>query len=204
MGEEELQRRFVGAMRRLAATVSVVTCRDLEGNRYGMAATAVTSLSLEPVSLLICVNRASDFYQRLSEANAFCVNMLSESQADQTRLFGSGHYREQRFTTGTWSEDPGAPPTLAGAQANLICTRDASFNYGSHAIVVGRVNAVLLGEAVAPLIYLDRQVVGARSLGFDPAPPISDFLEVGFGLTLLSLGEGDTPAAGSASQPNAV
>jgi flavin reductase len=54
----ELSRNFREAMRRLAATVNVVTARS--GERcFGMTATAVTSLSMDPVSALVCVNRSA-------------------------------------------------------------------------------------------------------------------------------------------------
>lgn len=160
MHDEALKLSFLHAMRRLAATVCVVTCRD-EGARYGITATAVTSLSLEPVSLLVCVNRASDFHRRLAAANAFCVNLLSDTQTEQSRIFGSGRHWDERFKTGTWADDADGPPMLVDAQANIICTPDASLDYGSHTIVVGRVRRVSLGDTVAPLIYLDRQVVSA-------------------------------------------
>ena len=169
MREDELQDAFLLAMRRLAATVSVITCRDGEGRRYGMTATAVTSLSLTPASLLVCVNRSTDFYQRLARADAFCVNVLSESQAEQCRVFGSRRHQDERFKVGSWSEHAGGPSVLADAQANLICAPDASFEYGSHSIVIGRVRRVLLGEAVAPLIYLDREMVAAHRVATGPA-----------------------------------
>jgi flavin reductase (DIM6/NTAB) family NADH-FMN oxidoreductase RutF len=171
MHQEELQDAFFHAMRRLAATVCVITCRDSDERRYGMTATAVTSLSLTPVSLLVCVNRSSDFYQRLTRADAFCVNVLSETQAEQCRVFGSRRHLDERFKVGSWSDDPYGPPVLADAQANLICAPDASFDYGTHSIVIGRVRRVLLGNAVAPLIYLDRKMIAAHAMGTGPAQP---------------------------------
>jgi flavin reductase (DIM6/NTAB) family NADH-FMN oxidoreductase RutF len=128
-----------------------------------MAATAVTSLSLEPPSVLACVNRSSEFYGHLEQAEAFCINILSESQAEQSRVFGSRHHRHERFKTGTWNDHPDGPPMLADAQASLICVCDGTFKYGSHAIVVGRVQQVVLGGATAPLIYLDRKVISATA-----------------------------------------
>lgn len=162
MHYEELKTSFLNAMRRLAATVCVVTCRD-GGERYGMAATAVTSLSLEPVSLLVCINRSSDFHQRLTRAGEFCVNLLADTHTDQSRIFGSGRHWDERFKTGVWAGGGNEPPILVDAQASVLCTADTSVDYGSHSIVVGRVRHVRVSEEIAPLVYLDRGVVSMRS-----------------------------------------
>jgi flavin reductase (DIM6/NTAB) family NADH-FMN oxidoreductase RutF len=163
MQDEALKGSFLNAMRRLAATVCVVTCQD-EGERYGMAATAVTSLSLDPVSLLVCINRSSDFHRRLTRAGAFCVNLLADTHTDQSRIFGSGRHWDERFKTGVWSGEAHEPPVLTDAQASIICATDAAFDYGSHTIVVGLARRVSFSETVAPLIYLDREVVSMREL----------------------------------------
>ena len=162
MQDEELKGSFLNAMRRLAATVCVVTCRD-GGERYGIAATAVTSLSLEPVSLLVCINRSSDFHRRLARAGEFCVNLLADTHTDQSRIFGSGRHWDERFKTGVWSGEDSEPPVLTDAQASIICATDAALDYGSHTIVVGRARRVSFSETIAPLVYLDREVVSTRA-----------------------------------------
>jgi flavin reductase (DIM6/NTAB) family NADH-FMN oxidoreductase RutF len=55
-----------------------------------VAATAVTSLSLAPVSLLVCINRSSDFHLRLTRAGEFCVNLPADTHTDQSRIFRIG------------------------------------------------------------------------------------------------------------------
>lgn len=168
MSPADLHRDFLDAMRRLAATVCVLTCRDEDGACFGMTATSVTSLSLDPPSVLACINCDSEFHTRLKRAAAFCVNILSDTQAEQSRIFGSGRFRDQRFARGQWMPDErtGAP-LLDGVQANLVCVVDASFRYGTHEIIAGKARNIRLGHRSHPLIWLDRDFVpsGAKPAG---------------------------------------
>lgn len=160
--DQPLHDAFLEAMRKFASTICVLTCRDADGNRHGMAATAVTSLSLEPVSIVACVNRATTFYAGFARATHFCVNVLADSQAEQARIFGSSKFRDERFTAGDWRDDPTTGvPVLLGAQANLICVPDAAMDYGSHTVIAGRVTEVMIGEVDGPLLHLNRQTFAA-------------------------------------------
>ena len=81
---------FRAAMRRIAATVTIVTADD--GERYhGMTATAVTSLSMEPPSLLVCINKKAFLHDILLRAGNFCINVLHQDQAELSAAFsGAG------------------------------------------------------------------------------------------------------------------
>lgn len=150
--DHDLKLGFRTAMRRLAATVSIVTAPP----RVGMAATSVTSLTLDPPALLVCVNRSASLYPHVSRAGApFCVNMLAGTHGDLSMAFGGGASQEERFALGDWREDGWGAPFLADAQSNLFCVVDALLDYGTHTIVVGRVEAVRLHGEVDPLIYGD-------------------------------------------------
>lgn len=63
------------AMRRLASSVTIISANE-DGAVYGLAATAVTSLALDPPSLIICVNRQATIYEPLLRSGAFCANLL--------------------------------------------------------------------------------------------------------------------------------
>lgn len=158
---DSVRDNFLGAMRRMAQTVCVLTHRDEHGDHHGMAASSVTSLSLEPLSIIACVHRSAEFHQYLTLASTFCVNILSDDQSAVSRVFGSPAERAQRFKIGTWSEEPSGAPMLAGAQANLICNLDKTVDYGTHTIAIAQVNKVYLGGKVAPLIYMNRDYVSA-------------------------------------------
>lgn len=141
-------------MRRLAASVTVVVAKGDSGP-VGMAATSVTSLTVDPPAVLVCVNRATALHALLEPTAPLSVNLLSKDQQDVSAAFGGGVPREQRFTVGTWDEGENGLPKLAGAQANLSCVIDAMLAYGTHSIVIARVLKAQVSDHVAPLIYQD-------------------------------------------------
>lgn len=141
-------------MRRLAGTVSIVTVNE-GGQQHGTTATAVTSLSMDPPSVLVCFNRDSRLHGFLSRVDMFCVNLLHTENVDISQLFASKVSSEQRFAQGNWLTTENGPPFLADAQSSLICAKDQQFDYGSHTIFIGRVLQVRNRDDVSPLIYCD-------------------------------------------------
>src|SRR5438105_4315727 len=69
------------ALRRLASAVAVVTCRDGQ-TRHAMTATAVNAMSMQPPSMIVCVNRAAAFHAAISRAESFAINILHRSQIE--------------------------------------------------------------------------------------------------------------------------
>jgi len=143
---------FRDAMRRLAATVTIITAGS-PGQRHGITATAVTSLSMDPPSLLVCVNRSSSLHSLLGESNRFCVNLLRSEQADLSNAFSGKLPSEERFLHGAWKEDKDGLPYLADAQASIFCTRHGAVDHGSHSIFIGAVESVRMIDEVSPLLY---------------------------------------------------
>ena len=114
---------FKEAMRRLAATVTIVTAAKGDES-YGMTMTAVTSLSMDPPSLVICVNRNASLHPVLAgrQEAPFCVNLLHHDHQDAATAFAGAAERTDRFATGSWEYDESGTPYLADAQASLFCT----------------------------------------------------------------------------------
>jgi flavin reductase (DIM6/NTAB) family NADH-FMN oxidoreductase RutF len=143
------------AMRRLAASVVVVTARDGE-TRYAMAASAVTSLSMDPPSILVCVNKSTSIYPVLMQGGHFCINILSAAHEELSIAASGAQKGEGRFAIGDWRDDPDTrTPFLGDAQASLICAIDGTHHYGTHGIFIGKVKRVHLHGDVYPLIYVD-------------------------------------------------
>jgi flavin reductase (DIM6/NTAB) family NADH-FMN oxidoreductase RutF len=143
------------AMRRLAASVVIVTASD-GARRYAMAATASTSVSMDPPSMLICVNRNASIYPILEKQDYFCITMLGHHHHEISMACSGKSKGEQRFEVGDWQIDPETgTPYLADAQASLVCAREAIHSYGSHGIFIGRVRSIRLHGTVMPLIYVD-------------------------------------------------
>lgn len=143
-----------GAMRRLASGVAIVVAKG-EGGPSGMAATSITSLTLDPPAVLVCVNRTASLHACIAPGCIISINLLGKEQQHISSAFGGSVPREKRFSVGAWSEGGNGLLVLDGAQANLGCTVDQMIPYGTHSIVIARVNSVRLSEAVSPLIFQD-------------------------------------------------
>jgi flavin reductase len=151
----DLSQPFRDAMRRMAATVNIITITDSNGVPQGMTATAVSSLSADPASLLVCVNQSASMHDSLGQASQFCVNVLHSEQLDLARTFSNSKLRDVRFASGGWTQDGDGPPYLPEAQASLICERTQVIAFATHSICIGTVLSIRVREDIDPLIYLD-------------------------------------------------
>lgn len=163
-GAPALQQEFKNSMRRLAATVSIIATADEDG-WHGMTATSVTSVSMDPPSVLVCVNTTTSLHKVLHAGRRFSVNLLRASQEAQAGTFSSSKIRGvDRFAEHAWkaSDEEDSLPYLVDAQSNLFCDIDQAVSYGTHTIFIGRVRAVRNGELVSPLLYADGQYLATR------------------------------------------
>lgn len=151
---DNLPDQFKSAMRRLAASVAVVVVRGDNGP-VGMAATSVTSLTVDPPALLVCVNRATSIHASLNPGAPMSVNLLSRHQSQVSAAFGGGMPHDERFSVGDWNAGLQGLPELAEAQANLACVVDTMLAYATHSIVIARVIEARISGEVSPLIYQD-------------------------------------------------
>jgi flavin reductase len=147
---------FKSGMRRLPAAVTLVTCR-YDDNYFGLTATAVTSLSVEPPSLLTCVNRDASAHRVILEAKAFAISVLPHDKVDLARLFASRRPedRAKRFATDSWLELTSGAPVLADAIVAFDCTLDQAILYASHSILIGQVQDIRISETHKHLMYLE-------------------------------------------------
>lgn len=142
------------AMRRLAATVSIITARDGD-NKAGMAATAVTSLCMSPPSILVCVNNSASVHPLIVASGGFCVNVLHGKQDDIASLFGGKIPQSERFGSAHWRYDENGLPYLDDAQAVIVCQIGDQLQYGTHSVFIGNVVSVKIAGEVSPLVYAD-------------------------------------------------
>jgi flavin reductase (DIM6/NTAB) family NADH-FMN oxidoreductase RutF len=146
------------ALRRLASSVSVVTCR-YDARSYAMTATSVSALSMAPPSMLVCVNRSARFHAALSRAGEFGINVLSRAHIVISKLCSGEASAESRFDVGEW-DTRAAAPVLVDAQAAIICCKDQQLEYGTHTVFMGRIISISINGDVDPLIYVDGQYTG--------------------------------------------
>lgn len=149
--------RFRQTMGSLVTGVTVVAARDARGVLRGMTANSVTSLSLEPPMLLVCVGREADIHEALVSAPLFGVSLLAEGQEDLAERFatrGSQHFGD--LDVGV---TPGGLPRIRGAIAHVECRRDAVHPAGDHTIVTGVVEWAAT-ETGAPLCHFRSRYTG--------------------------------------------
>ena len=152
---------FRHALSRLAAGVSVIsTAKD--GNRRGVTATAVCSVSASPPTILACVNRNTGTCKMIEETGSFAVNLLAEHHQPVAEVFAgqNGLQGDERFAHGDWSAGEGRQmPVLDSALAALECRVAQIVNVGTHIVFFGIVEAIHFGEN-SPLVYHGGQFHG--------------------------------------------
>jgi flavin reductase (DIM6/NTAB) family NADH-FMN oxidoreductase RutF len=148
-------------MRRLASGVCVITASDANGEPCAMTATSVTSVSDSPASLLVCINEDTRVYEALQLPNSkFCINLLSAEHEEISNRCAFGDSGLSRFELGDWNMSA-TEPYLESALACFMCTRDEMIDYGTHGILIGRIDRVLVNETegdiekINPLVYLN-------------------------------------------------
>jgi len=147
----DLGDRFRAAMRRFTSTVTVITTGQA-GQRHGMTATAVSSVSMDPPSLLVCVNRGGRLFELLESCERFCVNVLHAEHVAVSRIFAEPH-SEDRFNHGKWLNSGHGVPYLGDAQVAIFCAKSLIVPYGSHSVFFGNLEDIRLRDDIAPLLY---------------------------------------------------
>jgi flavin reductase (DIM6/NTAB) family NADH-FMN oxidoreductase RutF len=143
---------FRRAMRRFPTGVTVVTSIK-DGEPRGITVNAFASVSAEPPTLLVCVNREARSYLYVATSKIFCVNVLGGHQAELARRFAGG-VRDKQFDGIRHSTGVTGAPILTGAIAYFDCVVEAEHHAGSHSIFIGRVESCGQSDG-SPLGYFD-------------------------------------------------
>ena len=102
---------FIKAMRELAYPVSILSTKQ-RGLNFAITVSSVTSVSVEPPTLLVCVNKASSFSQTLEVDALININYLDSAQKEIASICSSRENSSQRFANGYWSFDDNETPFL--------------------------------------------------------------------------------------------
>lgn len=161
--DADVAQQFRLAMRRMAATVTILSTADDAGLPHGMAATAVSSVTMDPPTLLVCVNRSASLHAPLLARRRFCVNVLATRHEGLVGAFSGKLSGQERFALGDWGTDAATSlPYLRDAQCNLFCEVQGVVPVGTHVVVLARVSAASSHERVAPLLYVDGALTAPR------------------------------------------
>jgi flavin reductase (DIM6/NTAB) family NADH-FMN oxidoreductase RutF len=144
---------FRRAMGRFATGVTLITTR-LGDDLHGMTANAVTSLSLEPMMVLVCVDKTADTHDILSKAGVFAVNILNRKQSAISDRFAK---KEFDGAHGLDEVPHGfavtGSPIIEGAIAYLDCRTAMEHHGGDHTIFIGEVLEARELSDDAPLVF---------------------------------------------------
>lgn len=144
---------FRAAMARFPGAVTIVTA--LSGNeRRGITATAVCSVTAEPPSLLVCLNRKTGTCAAVRDSGIFNVNLLRGDGGEiAMRFAGAGGVTgEDKFLAGNWRQDVRGLPLLSEAVVSFGCEVAETIEAGSHAIFIGTITEITFGTG-EPLLY---------------------------------------------------
>jgi flavin reductase (DIM6/NTAB) family NADH-FMN oxidoreductase RutF len=136
----------------LFATGVTVVAVEADGEISGMTANAVTSVSLEPPLVSVCVDKRAHLMATLQKSDQFSINILSEDQVDLSSFFANMWEQPEPpdFTFIPWV----GAPRLAGTLGAIACKTHEILEGGDHWIVVGRVIELYREENPAnPLLY---------------------------------------------------
>ncbi|ULE32631.1 flavin reductase family protein [Mycobacterium sp. IDR2000157661] len=147
---------FRSAMRCLAAGVTIISTSGSEGP-LGITATAVTSLTPDPASVLCCVNKNLSVSNAIRESRRFGLNVLRvEHRGLAARFAGMGGIRgTAKFGEGAWVQTASGVPALADSLVSLDCSLDRAIEAGTHHILIGLIAEVRIGGRGDPLVYCD-------------------------------------------------
>ncbi len=148
--DRDTYRSLIG---QFATGVTVVTT-NVGGRLHGMTANAVCSLSLDPLQLLVCVDRESNCYSQMQAAEAFGVSILAADQEEVSNRFArttkpaEGSLQGVEYRLGSLGE-----PLIEDALAHLECRIADRLDGGDHIIVIGDVVAGGQAREAAPLLF---------------------------------------------------
>ncbi|MEE7476532.1 flavin reductase family protein [Methylobacterium hispanicum] len=141
--------QFKSAMRRFAASVNVITSID-GPTMNGMTATAVCSVSADPPSLLVIVNKTNRSHPVISRSGAFAVNVLSSDQEELAAHFAAK--TPDPFADIDYRIGITGCPLICDADATLECEVVQETDYGTHTIFIGRIVTCDV-TSKTPLLY---------------------------------------------------
>jgi flavin reductase (DIM6/NTAB) family NADH-FMN oxidoreductase RutF len=154
-----LRQQFLLGMSRAASTVHVVTTDGAAG-RHGVTVSAVAPVSADTPqpTLLVCIHQDSPVAAAVLQNGVFCVNVLRQDQVHISDSFAgrNGARGAARFDCTLWTQQVTGAPRVIDSLVAFDCRVSASEQVGTHFVIFGRVQDIVVAEAGAPLIYTRR------------------------------------------------
>lgn len=145
--EKNELRRVMG---HFATGVTIITTRDEDGHPFGLTANAVSSVSLVPPLMLICVDKKADTYPYFARSGVFTVNILAEGQETLSRKFATSG--GEKFEGIGYHKNELDCAVIDDAVGHLDCRIVQSIDAGDHTIYLGEVDAADASDG-PPLMF---------------------------------------------------
>ncbi len=145
LADQQVFRDVIG---RFASGVTIITT-TVDGAPFGTTASAVSSLSMEPPMVLVCLNKTSETQAAILKAGTFAVNILAEGQQELAYQFAR---KGDKFANTTYARGIDGVPVLGGTLAHLECRVVETVTGGTHTVFLAHV-AVAAGHERSPLTY---------------------------------------------------
>ena len=147
---------FRNGMAMLAGAVNIITTDGPQG-LAGFTATAVCSVTDQPPTLLVCMNRASWAHPIFSANGVLCVNVLCVERQDVSGIFADRSITmEERFARIGWKALATGSPLLDDAVVYFDCRIVQAHDVGSHSVFYCEVEGVRQGASQTGLVYFNR------------------------------------------------
>ena len=142
--------QFRQAMGNFATGITIVTTRDREGEPRGLTVNSFTSVSLDPVLVLVCFDKNLSSLQAFKDSMRFGVSMLAENQEEVSRLFAK---RDSERPASLYFEGKLGTPLVKNSLAVMECETVATYPGGDHLIFLGEVKNAEVVQPNHPLLY---------------------------------------------------
>ncbi|WP_371275526.1 flavin reductase [Zhengella sp.] len=145
------------AMARFAGQVHLITS-DGPAGRRGTTVIAACSVSDDPPTVLVCLNRHNPNNQTIFDNGVFALNTLAQPHQALSQAFAGlgGMNQDERFSLGEWSTLSTGSPVLKGAMAVFDCVVEEARDFATHRVLFGKVTGLATGDSLDPLIYFNR------------------------------------------------
>ena len=149
--EQNINTDFLEAMRKMTSTVTVIASREGD-TQYAMTATSVVSLTLEPPSMLICINKKASIHSILSEKAKLSINILSTDQKEFSELCSNKSRENDRFKGDDWSYQDDIP-YATNSVSSLFCECKQVIDYETHSIFMCKIISLINNDSRDCLLY---------------------------------------------------
>jgi|MDSY01.2.fsa_nt_gb flavin reductase (DIM6/NTAB) family NADH-FMN oxidoreductase RutF len=149
-----MKETFITGMRRIAYPVCIVSaCAN--GKKLAITVSSVTSVSIEPPTLLVCINNSSSMAKAVRKGSLLNVNFLNSTQSTLSDICANKNKADMRFSSNEWLYDPSGTPYVDQCEMVAFCEVDNVVIQSTHSVAflaVAKVNVSQITQS-DPLIY---------------------------------------------------